>query len=334
MFFVKKLKTPRSIKVIKMKTLKDFFDKYEIDQTESLDQKNFGSVYKAIDKETKKVWAAKISEIHPNFDKGIFKERYEQVKNLEHPNLMPYSTNYRFTEGMITTIALMPLLPLGNLNDQLHLDHADKKLIADQVLDGLYYLHAQGLVWQNLSARHILLEKEFGNSVPVFINYGNKTKIPLAFFSDYEYLAPEQFDEGAEINAQTDIWAYGALLYKLWTGRSPFGEKSASLPNTKIQDRITGEEDWGLGLMDEIPQPYQKIVEKCLKKEKEARWANCGEIIAVIKNWIPPVQAPIVWEEEAEADTRRFLRKPNKPIIWWQVVLLFVLAALLGYYLG
>jgi serine/threonine protein kinase len=317
-----------------MKTLKDFFDKYEIDQTESLDQKNFGSVYKAIDKETKEVWAAKISEIHPNFDKGIFKERYEQVKNLEHPNLMPYSTNYRFTEGMITTIALMPLLPLGNLNDQLHLDHADKKLIADQVLDGLYYLHAQGLVWQNLSARHILLEKEFGNSVPVFINYGNKTKIPLAFFSDYEYLAPEQFDEGAEINAQTDIWAYGALLYKLWTGRSPFGEKSASLPNTKIQDRITGEEDWGLGLMDEIPQPYQKIVEKCLKKEKEARWANCGEIIAVIKNWIPPVQAPIVWEEEVEADTRRFLRKPNKPIIWWQVVLLFVLAALLGYYLG
>lgn len=317
-----------------METLKDFFETYEIDQTESLDKKNFGSVYKAIDKETKEIWAAKISEIHPNFDKGIFKERYEQAESLEHPNLMPYSTNYRFTEGMITTIALMPLLPFGNLNNQLDLDKGDKKLVVDQVLDGLYYLHAKGFVWQNLSAKHILLEKEFGNEIPVFINYGNKTKIPLAFFSDYEYLAPEQFDDNANINAQTDIWAYGVLLYKLWTGRLPFGEKSASLPNTKIQNRITGEEDWTLGLLDEIPQPYQKIVEKCLKKEKEARWANCGEIIAVIKNWVPPVQTAVVWEEEAEIETRRYLRKPNKPIIWWQVLLLFIIAGLLGYYLG
>jgi len=319
---------------VEIETLKEFFEKYEIDQTASLDQKNFGSVYKAIDKITQKIWAAKISEVHPNFDKGLFKERYELAKGLEHPNLMSYPTNYRFTEGMITTIALMPLLSLGNLNDQLHLDAADKKLIGDQVLDGLYYLHAQELVWQNLSARHILLKKEFGNSIPLFINYGNKSKIPLAFFSDVEYLAPEQFDENERINAQTDIWAYGVLLYKLWTGRLPFGEKSASLPNTKIQDRITGLEDWNLGLMDKIPQPYQKIVEKCLKKEKEARWANCGEIIAVIKNWVPPVQPAIVWEEEEAIETRRYLRKPNKPIVWWQVVLLFLFAALLGYYLG
>jgi len=315
-------------------TLKDFFETYDIDQTESLDQKNFGSVYKVTNKETKEVWAAKISEIHPNFDRGVFKERYEQAKNLAHPNLISYRNNYRFTEGLITTIALMPLFPLGNLNDQLHLNQADKKLIADQVLDGLYYLHAKELVWQNLSARHILLEKEFGNEVPVFINYGNKTKVPLAFFSDYEYLAPEQLDDNASINAQTDIWAYGVLLYKLWTGRLPFGEKSASLSNAKIQARITGEEDWTLGLMDEIPQPYQKIVEKCLKKEKEARWGNCGEIIAVIKNWVPPVQPIVIWDEEAETAPKRYLRKPNKPIVWWQVVLLFLLAGLLGYYLG
>ncbi len=319
---------------IPMKTLKDFFEKYEVDQTASLDQKNFGSVYKTIDKETNKVWAAKISEVHPNFDQGIFEERYHAAKELEHPNLMPYSENYRFAEGIITTIALMPLLNLGDLNQQLYLENADKKLIADQVLDGLYYLHAQGIVWQNLSARHILLQKEFGNYVPVFINYGNKNKVPLAFFSDYEYLAPEQFEQTAEVSEQTDIWAYGVLLYKLWTGRLPFGEKSASLTNAKIQDRIVGEEDWELGLLDEIPQPYQKIVEKCLKREKEMRWGNCGEIIAVIKNWEPPTHVPLVLEEEETIETRRFLRKPNRPVVWWQVVLLFILAAILGYYLG
>lgn len=320
---------------IRMTTLKAFFEKYEVDQTDSLDQKNFGSVYKVIDKETDEVLAAKISEIHPNFDKGIFKDRYQTAIQLTHPNLMPYSEYYRFKEGMITTIALMPLLPLGTLDEQFRLNYAEKGLIADQILDGLYYLHAQGIVWQNLSARHILVKKEFGNTIPVFINYGNQKKIPLAFFSDYEYLAPEQFLDVTEVDKQTDIWAYGVLLYKLWTGRLPFGEKSASLPNSKIQDRITGEEDWELGLMDEIPPPYQKIVEKCLKRKKEARWTNCGEIIAVIKNWEPPTLIGSIVEEEEETEpSRRFLRKPNKPIVWWQVVLLFIAAALLGYYLG
>ncbi|BDS13908.1 protein kinase domain-containing protein [Aureispira anguillae] len=318
-------------------TLREFFEKYEIDQTESLDQKKFGSVYKGIEKERNQEWAIKCSEVHPNFDKGLFEERYQKAKELQHVNLLPYETSYRFVEGMVTNIAVMPLVKMGSLNQHWALSDEDKKLIADQVLDGLYYLHAQGVVWQNLSAQHILLEENFGNYVPKFINYGSPTKIPLAFFVDYEYLAPEQLEDEAPLDLRSDIWAYGVLLYKLWTGRLPFGEKSASLPNAKIQERIIGTKDWELGLMDQIPQPYQRIVEKCLKRKKEVRWNNCGEIIAVIKNWQPslvPATEKNKTEPEKTEPPRRVLRKPNKPIVWWQVVLLFLLAACLGYLIG
>jgi serine/threonine protein kinase len=308
-----------------MKTLKVFLDSYGIDQTASLDQNNFGSVYRGVEKTTSKEFAIKSSETHPKFDNNLFLERYTKAQNLTHSNLLPYEASYRFENGMVSNIAVMPLMEMGSLDNFWDLEVEDKKLIADQVLDGLYYLHAHGVVWQNLSAKHILLDKDFGNYTPKFINYGNTRKIPLAFFSDYEYLAPEQFDPSEELDSRVDIWALGVLLYNLWVGRLPFGQKSTSLPNSKIQERILG--NWEPGLMAQIPEPYHTIAIKCLKREKEARWGNCGEIIAVIKNWKSPLKLEVLdhLKLDDSEPSRKFLRKPNKPIVWWQVVLFFCL---------
>lgn len=323
-----------------IETLKDFLDCYQVDQTQSLDPKHQGSIYKAIEKDTARVWAVKWSELHPRFDQGLLQERYQNARSLSHHSLLPYHQNFRFETGAITELALLPLVPRKSLAQAEGLNTEEKQAIAEQVLDGLNYLHGHGVVWQNLSASHILLEESFGNIVPKFINYGNTERIPLAFFSDYEYLAPEQFDTNATVDERTDIWAYGVLLYQLWTGRLPFGEKSASMPNAKIQARITGQENWVLGLLPNIPMPYQLLVEKCLKNNPKERWANCGQIIAELKKWETApkehnniTKYPLL-EEEEETRTRRFLRQPSSPINWWLVLLLFVLAAVLGRWLG
>lgn len=319
--------------------LKEFLEAYEVDQSQSLDPKHQGSIYKATEKNTGKIWALKWSELHPKFDQGLLQKRYGNAQQLEHLNLLPYYENFRFATPTIIELALMPLLPQKSLAQATSLSIEEKQTIAEQVLDGLHYLHAHGVIWQNLSASHILLEESYGNCIPKFINYGNKEKIPLAFFSDYEYLAPEQFDTKSVVNEQTDIWAYGVLLHQLWTGRLPFGEKSASLPNAKIQARITGQEDWALGLIHTIPMPYQLLVEKCLKKEPSERWANCGQIIVELKKWENTPQnnisiAPKIVLEEEEVKRRQFLRRPSRPINWWLVLLLLTLAVALGRWLG
>jgi hypothetical protein len=54
-----------------METLKDFLENYRIDQTQSLDPRHQGSIYKAIEKDTEQVWAVKWSELHPRFDQGL-----------------------------------------------------------------------------------------------------------------------------------------------------------------------------------------------------------------------------------------------------------------------
>lgn len=324
-----------------MSTLKQLLETYEIDQTESLDPTNFGSIYAAKERATGQTWAIKLVETHPQFDKGWWGAQYETAQLLDHPNLLPYHAYVRLVDGMVTNVFKMPLIEAGDLTQHWDLAAADKKLIADQVLDALYYLHAQGVVWQCLSAQHILLQEEMGNWTPLLINYGHKEVLPLALYSNYAYLAPEQLEASTgSVDPRTDIWAYGVFLYQLWTGQLPFGTVSTSLPNSKIQARILG--DWEPGLLAQIPEPYQKIAKKCLNRKKEARWTSCGEIIAEIKLWqnnrSDTITTPTETVQEAASneggDERRFLRKPSRPIVWWQVLLIFVLAALLGYWVG
>lgn len=313
----------------KIETLAEFWKEYEVDQTQSLDYANAGSVY-AANTPTGEQYAVKLSEVHPNFDNGLFLERYMIAQTMEHQNLLEYKEALRFEGDLMTNIAVMPLIEGGSLNQNWTVVEGQKATIAEQVIDGLYYLHSRGVVWQNLSAKHMLLTQEYGNYIVKFINYGNKMSIPLAFFADYEYLAPEQLADQGQVDERTDIWALGVFLYQLWTGRLPFGEKSASFPNAKIKQRIEGE--WTPGLIEQLPAPYQQIVKKCLERNPAERWQNCGQIIVVIKEWY--AQGNIIADSPTAQVTtaagRKILRKPNKPIVWWQVALWVAIAIVLG----
>ena len=319
-----------------MKELSDFFAAYEVDQTQPLDP-NGGSVYPATERSTGTTYAAKWSETHPKFDRQLLPERYTNARALDHPNLLPYQANFRFGGQTITDVLLLPFITEKSLAQHHDLTEEEKRSILEQVLDALHYLHAQGLVWQQLAASHILLEQHFGNWIPRLIHYGNQQRIPVAYFSDWEYLAPEQFEAEAKLDARTDVWAFGVLVYELWTGRLPFGKKSASLTNETIKGRITGTADWALGLMDQIPMPYRMIAEKCLKRDLDARWTNCGQIIVALQEWMPDPDAvapPTTDQKETVPTPQRFARRAPSRIVWWQVPFWLLLAGLLGYWLG
>jgi hypothetical protein len=69
-------------------TATDFLSKYEIDFSKSLDQKGLGSVYTAKKKDTDELIALKIIELHPLFDKGDVKERFDFASSLKNILMM------------------------------------------------------------------------------------------------------------------------------------------------------------------------------------------------------------------------------------------------------
>lgn len=338
-----------------MKTAKEFLENYNIDYTQALDQKGLGSVYIAKEASTEEVFAVKVVEMHPVFDKGDLIARYEQAMNLSHPNLLPYKAAYRFlSKSSHQHFILMPYINAGDLTKhQASLNVTQKREILGNVLSVLGYLHENECYLQNLRADHLLIKQVGDIYIPLLLNYGATAVWPSAFFVNYEYLAAEQLQEEpmSTVDARTDIWAFGVLTYYMFTGQLPFGQKSAQSPNAKIKARILEAEI--PQLLEQIPEPYRSIIKKCLESDVDDRWSSVAAIQDYLeehpsltyknqqkKASILDTLARMGDEEEDKPPTkekkvpllqRNFKRKPQPPVRWWEPVLWLGLAALAGY---
>lgn len=271
-------------------SLQDFFNRYRFNQTDSLDPQASGSVYKATDQKTGRTVAVKSIEMHPKFDQGLLQQRFERAMQLKHSCLLPYLATYRFEEaGIVMNYMVMAYRPLGSLRNAhpQSWKKGEKLRFLEQVLKAIHHLHEQGQVWQQLTAGHILLQEQDGVLLPQCSNYGAQERIPIAFFRRYEYCAPEQFDPHlTQPDPRTDIWSFGVLCYWLFTAQFPFGQQSARFNRRQVRGRIEAAER--PGLMEEIPEALQAILEKCFQKEVEARWESAADLLAV---W-PSSQSP------------------------------------------
>ena len=346
-------------------TLQAFFERYTFDQTRSVDKRGLGSVYLGEDKETNQAVVVKTVELHQNWDNNILVERYNNSQQYTHPNLLACLEYVKEMEGAIAQYwVALPYLEKGALSsfDVKSWSRVHRADVLEGVMDALIHLHENGMVAQNLSSDHILIKKVSDIYVPVLIQATNKRHIPLSFFSDYDYLAPEQFDENYTPSPKTDIWALGVLIYHQFIGLPPFGTRNSRTFNEQIQNRILNGKI--PSRVNELPQPWQDIVEKCLILNPEERWENVtsvkeylqkgkqhyltgGEVSISTNNKVVEKEKKNIEDdttssnlntkktiEKKELPPRTFKRKPTGPIKWWRVGVMLVLAMVLGYFLS
>ena len=96
-------------------------------------------------------------------------------------------------------------------------------------------------------------------------------------------MSPEQLRSPKEVDAQSDIWAIGASLYELLTGRVPFeGESIAELAvklATEPPPRLRG--------LPEIPAGLEAVVLKCLERDRGMRYRNVAELAVALVEFAP-----------------------------------------------
>ncbi|MBK9037476.1 MAG: protein kinase [Myxococcales bacterium] len=100
-----------------------------------------------------------------------------------------------------------------------------------------------------------------------------------------KYMSPEQWGIGVEIDHRTDIWAVGVILYRLLAGKHPLAPLQGNQlvvtamvdkPMPKLREAVS-----------DVPQGICDIVDRCLQKHKEYRYADARELLKALEPFLP-----------------------------------------------
>jgi Tol biopolymer transport system component len=115
-----------------------------------------------------------------------------------------------------------------------------------------------------------------------------------------QYMAPEQL-EGQEADARTDIFAFGAVLYEMVTGRKAFEGKSRASLIAAILER---EPPPPSSLQQLVPRALDRLVRRCLSKDPDERWQSAADLSIQLREVAEPDSSPIVSDASSSKQVR------------------------------
>ena len=151
--------------------------------------------------------------------------------------------------------------------------------VAAQVARGLVKAHAAGIVHRDIKPANLMITNDgfvkivdFGIAKLMGQTGPTQTGTTLGTVS---YMAPEQVN-GENVDPQTDVWALGAVLYEMLTGRPPFeGDRAVVVMNAIVQQALTPPST----LRAEIRPDIEQVVTKALAKDRRARYASARDFL-------------------------------------------------------
>jgi eukaryotic-like serine/threonine-protein kinase len=260
-----------------------------------------GEVYRGRDTRLDRLVAIKILPAALAADAGL-RDRFERearaISSLSHPHICALFDVGRH-DG--TDFLVLELLEGETLAQRLAggpIPPAQALTIAIQICDALDKAHRSGIVHRDLKPANVMLTKagakllDFGlakGAAPV-VTGGGLSMLPTTpanltaqgtILGTFQYMAPEQI-EGLEADARTDIFAFGALLFEMLTGRPAFeGKTRASLLGAILKD----EPPRTSSVQPLAPKALDRILATCLAKDPDDRYQSARDLLRDLK-WI------------------------------------------------
>jgi serine/threonine-protein kinase len=205
---------------------------------------------------------------------------------LQHPHLLPL-----FDSGAAEELLwyVMPLVQGESLRDRLgregRLPVEAALDLAAQVASALDYAHRHGIIHRDIKPANILLVEDqaqvadFGIALGMRDSTSRLTSTGLALGTP-EYMSPEQAAGAAEVDARSDVYALGCVLFEMLTGRPPFTGISAQAVVAQI---ITSEPPLVSSLRPDIPLVLDGIVGRALARDPDRRYQTTGAFGAALR---------------------------------------------------
>ncbi|WAS95346.1 serine/threonine-protein kinase [Nannocystis punicea] len=248
-----------------------------------------GEVYRAVDVLVGDVVALKVlgKSVTPKQIDG-FRREVRLARRISHPNV---ARTHDMGEHDGVPFLIMEFVEGTTLQDVLRNDSAAGGLaparaarIALSVCEALTAAHAAGVVHRDLKPANILLELEgrvvltdFGIARP--LDEGQHTQ---GLLGTPVYMAPEQV-AGAPVEARTDLYAVGLVLFEMLTGRLPFaGDTAFAAALARLSEPPLDL----LAVRPDAPEPLAELVRHCLSQEAAQRPASAAVIAERLRGWL------------------------------------------------
>ena len=250
-----------------------------------------GEVYRASDPRLGRDVAIKVlpEAKRGGLERGVarFEREARLLAQISHPNI----ATIHGLEGLGGSSAIvMELVDGPSLADLIARGPSslsDTARIADQIADGLCSAHARGIVHRDLKPSNVHIAAD--GRVKILdlglakMIAGDSGAAPARMTSDDSetlsaetregtvlgtpaYMSPEQA-VGAPVDTHTDVWAFGALLFEMLSGRRAFPGRSVTETLAAV---LRGDVDWQ-ALPDDVPDELRSLIERCLVRDVSGR---------------------------------------------------------------
>jgi len=259
-----------------------FAGRYEI--IEELGAGGMGRVYRAFDKKIDEEVALKLLKPAIAADKRIverFRNELKIARKIRHANVCGMFDLGEEGETLFISMEYVRGEDLSSLIRRTEKLTAGKAvLIARQVAEGLGEAHKLGVVHRDLKPGNIMVDKE-GNAKIMDFGIARSQTLPGTtaegvIIGTPEYMSPEQV-EGKPADQRSDIYSMGIILYEMVTGRPPF---AGDTPFSIAYKHRHEEPEDPRKLNPHVPDALNRVILRCLEKDREARYQTAQELLA------------------------------------------------------
>jgi eukaryotic-like serine/threonine-protein kinase len=292
-----------------------------------------GEVYRARDTRLQRTVAIKILPAHLSSNPELrarFEQEARSISGLQHPNICVVHDvgSQDGVDFMVMEYVAGQTLDKLTPTDGLATDLALKYAL--QIAEALARAHAAGIVHRDLKPSNVMVDEtglvkvlDFGLAKlaePASSMNGEAATLattPGMIVGTMAYMSPEQAEE-RPIDARSDVFSFGSVLYEMLTGKRAFeGQSSAAVLSSVIRDDPQPLDE----VKRDIPAEVRRIVARCLRKDPASRYASGADLVRELKN----CRELLFPESGAMLSPARIVREVKRPRVLIPLLLVVIL---------